>query len=202
MIVGEAIDCKSIAGGAIVGGAIDWEAINGGAIDCKLIISGAIVGGAIDWDVINCKLINCKLIVGGAIVGGAIDWVAIDGGAINCELIVGGAIINGVINWEANICELMSVSQDLVVLCKKTRKNNNQPSLVPSVMQEISHTFAQGKKSGNAVASTSVAPMPLHCPICYAGISSLLFFACSRWERGGSLLDNWRSAHLAKAGSR
>ncbi len=69
-------------------------------------------------------------------------------------------------------------------------------------MHEISHTFAQGKKSGNAVPSKSVAPMPLHCPICYAGISSLLFFACLWWERGGSLLDNWRSAHLAEAGSR
>ncbi len=33
--------------------------------------------------------------------------------------------------------------------------------LTPSVMQEISHTFAQGKISGNAVAWTSVAPMPL-----------------------------------------
>jgi hypothetical protein len=46
-------------------------------------------------------------------------------------------------------------------------------------MQEILHTFAQGKKSGNAMAWTNVAPMPLHRPIRDAGISSLLFFACS-----------------------
>jgi hypothetical protein len=51
--------------------------------------------------------------------------------------------------------------------------------IVPSVMHKFLPEYTQGKKSGDAVAWTSAAPMRLHCLICYAGIMTLLFFACS-----------------------
>jgi hypothetical protein len=128
VIVGGAIDCKSIVCGAIKPPlffnsisasfslslfspfstrlqhnvtAIEWEVIISGAIDCTLIVGGAIIGGAIDWEVIDSGAINCKSIVSGAIIGGVIDWEVIDCELIGCDSIVGGAIVGGAIDWEA-----------------------------------------------------------------------------------------------------
>ena len=43
------------------------------------------------------------------------------------------------------------------------------------------------QKLGDGVACASVAPMPLHCLICHAGINTRLIIAPQR-ENGGSLI--------------
>ena len=51
------------------------------------------------------------------------------------------------------------------------------------------------KKSGNAVACTSVAPMRLRCPICHAGINIQVIIA-QQIKNGEVLLHYW---HLGTA---
>ncbi len=52
------------------------------------------------------------------------------------------------------------------------------------------------QKLGDAEACASVAPMPLHPPICHAGINIQLIIAQQRGDGGGVFLHDW---HLGAA---